>query len=96
MEKSMRLILRFSIPVQKGNDAASDGTLASALKNLVEKVKPEAAYFHLDNGERAGTIIFEATDQIQMAEINEPLFTQLNAKIDIQPAISLNELLGKF
>lgn len=91
----MRLILRFTIPVQKGNDSASDGSLALALKNLVDKVKPEAAYFHLNEGERAGTIVFEATDQMQMAEINEPLFAQLNAKIDIQPAISLNELLEK-
>jgi hypothetical protein len=91
----MRLIFRFSIPVQKGNEAVSDGTLALALKSLVENVKPEAAYFHLDDGCRAGTIVFEATDQLQMAEINEPLFGQLDAKIDIQPAISLEELLEK-
>lgn len=91
----MRLILRFSIPVQKGNEAVSDGTLALALKDLVEKAKPEAAYFHLDDGRRAGTIIFEADDSFQMAEINEPLFAKLDAKIDIQPAISLDELLKK-
>ena len=91
----MRLILRFSIPVQKGNEALSDGTLAQALRDLVEKVKPEAAFFHLDDGCRAGTIIFEATNHSEMAEINEPLFAKLDAKIDIQPAISLNELLEK-
>ncbi len=89
----MHLILRFSIPVQKGNEAVSDGSLALALKSLVKKVKPEAAYFHLDDGCRAGTIVFEATDQLHMAEINEPLFEKLDAKIDIQPAISLEELL---
>ena len=91
----MRLILRFSIPVQSGNNAASDGTLGKALRSLVEKTKPEAAYFHLDNGDRAGTIVFDVTDQTQMAEINEPLFAQLGAKIDVQPAISLDELLEK-
>ncbi len=91
----MRLILRFTIPVQKGNEAISDGTLTLALKSLVEKVKPEAAYFHLDDGCRAGTIVFEATDQLQMAGINEPLFEKLDAKIDIQPAISLEELLER-
>ncbi len=91
----MRLILRFSIPVQKGNQAVSDGTLTLALESLVEKVKPEAVYFHLDDGCRAGTIVFEATDQFQMAEINEPLFEKLDAKIDIQPAIGLEELLEK-
>ncbi|MCP4976239.1 MAG: hypothetical protein GY931_08775 [Maribacter sp.] len=91
----MRLILRFTIPVQKGNESISDGTLTLALKSLVDKVKPEAAYFHLDDGCRAGTIVFEATDQLQMAGINEPLFEKLDAKIDIQPAISLEELLER-
>ena len=91
----MRLIFRFTIPVQKGNEAAADGTLANALKSLVEKLKPEAAYFHLDEGCRAGTIVFEATDQLEMAEVNEPLFHKLNAKIDIQPAVILEELLEK-
>ena len=91
----MRLIMRFSIPVQKGNAAASDGTLARALSGLVEKVNPEAAYFHLDDGARAGTIVFEADEPLNLAEINEPLFAQLDASIDIQPAISLDELLEK-
>ncbi|MCP3850058.1 MAG: hypothetical protein GY694_07460 [Gammaproteobacteria bacterium] len=91
----MRLILRFSIPVQKGNEAASDGSMAQALRELIEKVKPEAAYFHLDDGQRAGTIVFEASEHPQMAAINEPLFVKLNAKIDIQPAIGLDELLEK-
>jgi hypothetical protein len=91
----MRLIYRFSIPVQKGNEAACDGTLAQALKDLVERLKPEAAYFHLVEGRRGGTIVFNATDQSEMPEINEPLFAKLDAKIDIQPAISLDELLEK-
>lgn len=91
----MRLIMRFSIPVQKGNAAASDGTLARALKSLVDKVSPEAAYFHLDDGARAGTLVFDADDQLNLAEINEPLFSQLDANIDVQPAISLDELLER-
>ncbi len=37
----MRLILRFTIPVQKGNEAISDGTLTLALKSLVENVPSE-------------------------------------------------------
>jgi len=88
-------MLRFSIPVQKGNEAASDGSMALALRELVENVKPKAAYFHLDDGCRAGTIIFDASDPSQMATINEPLFAKLNAKIDIQPVVSLDELLEK-
>ena len=52
----MRLILRFTIPVEKGNEAAADDSLAVAIDSMVKQLKPEAAYFHLDDGRRAGTI----------------------------------------
>ena len=91
----MRLMLRFTIPVEKGNEAEADGTLSEAIKELVEQVQPEAAYFHLSDGKRAGTIIFEESDQARMAVINEPLFAKLNAAIDIQPAVTLEELTDK-
>ena len=88
----MRLMLRFTIPVEKGNEAEANGTMAASIKELLERVKPEAAWFHLHEGKRAGTIIFDETDQTRMAVINEPLFAQLNAAIDIQPVVSMEEL----
>ena len=91
----MRLMLRFTIPVEKGNEAEADGFLSKAIKELVEQVQPEAAYFHLQDGKRAGTIFFEESDQARMAVINEPLFAKLNASIEIQPAVSLEELIDK-
>jgi len=92
-EVGMRLMMRFNIPVEKGNEAEANGSLAKAIKELVKVLRPEAAYFHLDDGKRAGTIFFEATDPAQLAVVNEPLFARLNAAIDIQPAVSLEELL---
>ncbi len=91
----MRLMLRFTIPVEKGNEAEADGSLSKAIKELVEQVQPEAAYFHLQDGKRAGTIFFEESDQARMKVINEPLFAKLNAAIEIQPAVSLEELIEK-
>ncbi|PSW18209.1 hypothetical protein C9I98_17670 [Photobacterium sanctipauli] len=91
----MRLIMKFSIPVVKGNEAVSDGSLKVAFQKMVEQLQPEAAYFHLVDGCRGGTIVFEADEPSQMAVTCEPLFAALNAKIDIQPAISLDELLEK-
>ena len=91
----MRLMLRFTIPVEKGNEAEADGSLSEAIKGLIDQVQPEAAYFHLQDGKRAGTIFFEESDQARMAVINEPLFAKLNAAIEIQPAVSLEELIDK-
>ncbi len=89
----MRLMLRFTIPVEKGNQAGADGSLAKAIKELIDQVRPESAYFYLQDGKRSGMVVFEETDQTRMATINEPLFTKLDAAIDIQPVLVLEDLL---
>ena len=88
----MRLMLRFWIPVEKGNEAAQDGTIGRVIDALIERVKPEAAYFMVDQGKRAGLIFFNETDPANLPKINEPLFAELNAAIDIIPTLTLEEL----
>ena len=88
----MRLMLKFTIPVEKGNAAARHGTIDKAVEALVGRVNPEAAYFFVENGKRAGLVIFEETDQARLPAINEPLFAALDASIEIQPVLSLADL----
>ena len=89
----MRIMLQFTIPVEKGNVAVADGSISQAIKDLVNQVQPEAAYFYLRNGKRCGLVIFEETDVTRLTAINEPLFAKLNAEIDIQPVLILEDLL---
>ena len=89
----MRLMLRFTIPVEKGNEAKADGSLSEAIKGLIDQVQPEAVYFYMQDGKRGGMVVFEESDQVRMTAINEPLFAKLNAAIDIQPVLSLDDLL---
>jgi len=88
----MRLMLKFTIPVERGNEAAADGTIAKAIEELVAEVKAEAAYFMLLDGERAGLVFFEETDQARLPLINEKLFASLDAQIEIMPALTLDDL----
>lgn len=88
----MRLMLKFTIPVEKGNAAEKDGSLAAAIDALIEQVRPEAAYFTLEQGKRAGIVIFEESDQARLTTINEPLFAKLDAAIEIMPVLSADDL----
>ena len=91
-DDDMRLMLKFTIPVEKGNAAEKDGSLGAAIDALIERVEPEAAYFTLEQGKRAGIVIFDESDPAMLAKINEPLFAKLDAAIDIVPVVSLDEL----
>ena len=88
----MRLMLKFTVPVEKGNAAAADGTMEKAIAGLMEEVKPEAAYFMVLEGKRAGLVFFEATDAAMLPKLNEPLFAALDAAIEIQPVLNADDL----
>lgn len=88
----MRLMLKFTIPVKRGNEAVAEGTISQTLEALVQATKAEAAYFTLINGERAGYIFFHEDDQARLTQLNEPLFAALDAAIEIVPVLSLNDL----
>jgi hypothetical protein len=68
----MRMIMTVSIPVEAGNAAVLNGTLGSTIQQILEDLKPEAAYFADEDGKRTGFIIFDMKESSQLIAIAEP------------------------
>jgi hypothetical protein len=88
----MRMILRVSIPVETGNAAAVKGTLGSTIQQILADLRPEAAYFTEDQGQRTGFIVFDMKESSQLPSIAEPWFLAFNAQVSVRPAMSLKDL----
>ncbi|MER6776836.1 MULTISPECIES: DUF3303 family protein [unclassified Streptomyces] len=88
----MRVMLRAHIDTQAGNEATRAGTLPQAMKKLMEKVRPEAAYFGPSEGVRSCWIVFDMQDSAEMPALLEGLFMELNAEIEISPVMNAEDL----
>lgn len=88
----MRTMLRWTIPVEKGNQAIKDGSLGQLVESLVQDLKPEAAYFWPEDGKRAGMMVFDMADPSEIPQIAEQLFLNLNAAVQFMPVMNSDDL----
>ncbi|MET9884909.1 hypothetical protein ABZZ20_17605 [Streptomyces sp. NPDC006430] len=88
----MRVMLRAHMDTQAGNEAIKNGGLPRTMKELMEKVKPEAAYFGLSEGVRSCWIVFDLQNSEDLPPLVEDLFSQLHAEIEVQPVMNADDL----
>jgi hypothetical protein len=89
----MRFLVQVSIPIEKGNEAATNGTMGKLFGQILEDIKPEAAYFTAHNGKRGGIFVVNVNDASEMPRIAEPFFLAFNATVTFEPAMLPEDLM---
>ena len=92
----MRMLLKISMPVEKGNEAAKSGALQRTIQSTMEALKPEAAYFYPEDGKRTALMVFEMSGSWQLPAMVEPLFQNLGAAIQVTPVMNGEDLQRGF
>jgi hypothetical protein len=88
----MRMLMTVQMEIDAGNRAIKDGTLAKLMDSTVERFRPESVYFATRAGERIIYIVFDLDEEVKMIAIAEPFFSGLNAKVDMTPAMTLDDV----
>ncbi len=80
------------MPVESGNRAIKDGSLGTAMQRAAQRWKPEAMYFTTFDGQRTAFMVFDLPDASDMPPFAEPFFRELNADVQLAPAMNGDDL----
>lgn len=88
----MRMLLKVTMPVEKGNEAIKSGALQRTMQSATEALKPEAAYFYPEDGKRTALFVFDMEGSWQLPPTVEPMFQNLDASVLVTPVMNGEDL----
>ena len=88
----MRTLGKFSLETAAGNAAIKSGELAKLVASMMEKLKPEAAYFATENGRRTAFVVFDMKEPSDIPGIAEPWFMATNASVEFCPVMTAEDV----
>jgi hypothetical protein len=88
----MRMVMHVYFPVDVFNAAVRDGSVGTKMQKILAQQKPEAAYFTEYHGQRSGILIVDLNDASQIPAMAEPWFLQFNARLELHPAMTPQDL----
>ena len=88
----MRFLVKANWPNENANEQFASGKGAETIQGILEEIKPEAVYFGLDGGQRTAFMIVDMDEASQMPGVAAPMFLGLNARIEIIPVMTPEDL----
>jgi hypothetical protein len=88
----MRMLMKVKIDTAAGSRAIEDGSMPQLMQETLGALRPEAAYFGPENGVRTAFIVFDLQDPSQLPSITEPLFSKVNATVEMFPVMNQEDL----
>jgi hypothetical protein len=81
-----------TLPVAEFNTAMRDGTAGKKLNAILDAIKPEAAYFTENDGNRGAVLVVNVPDPSKIPALAEPWFLSFNATIQMKIAMTAEDL----
>jgi hypothetical protein len=88
----MRMLLTVQFPIEPFNSLVKSGKAGQILGNILDAIKPEAAYFTEQDGTRTGIFVVNVQNQSDVPSFAEPFFLNFQAKCRLRIAMSPEDL----
>lgn len=88
----MRMMMKVKLDTEASSKAIADGSLPRLMRESMETLRPEAAYFGPEDGVRTAFIVFDLQDPSDLPRLTEPLFSMAKATIEMFPVMDRDDL----
>ena len=88
----MKMILTVTMPHEHFNSYTKDGTIGKILADIMAELKPEAAYFSLNDGKRCAFLVVNVDKASDYVKYAEPFFLKFKADIKFDIVITPEEI----
>ncbi len=87
------MLLTVHIPHEPFNSLVRSKEAGPLIKRMMEHLKPEAAYFSEQHGQRCGMFIVDLADPSEIPAMCEPFFLNLDADCELRPVMGPEDLV---
>ncbi|MFD0312021.1 hypothetical protein [Streptomyces sp. NPDC127119] len=88
----MRVLLKATMDTERANEAIRSGKMPELMKEALDHLKPEAAYFGALGGRRTALLFLDMRDSSELPAMGEPFFTQFDAEVEVSPIMNGEDL----
>ncbi|PUA17177.1 panthothenate synthetase [Glaciimonas sp. PCH181] len=88
----MRMLLNVKFPNAEFNAAIKDGSVSKKMGRIMDELKPEAAYFTEQHGQRSGLLFVNVDDPSKIPMFAEPWFLTFNASVEFKVVMTPDDL----
>jgi len=88
----MRMLMHVRLPSEPFNTLVRQGTAGQKIRQILDAIKPEAAYFTDQDGQRGGTLVVNLDDPSGIPALAEPWFLTFHADIELKVAMTPEDL----
>ena len=90
----MRMLLTVEFPVEPFNTYVREGSAGGLLVEILEDLKPEAAYFTEEGGARSAILAIDVSSASDVTRHAEPFFLKFEANCHFRIAMTAEEVGG--
>ncbi len=88
----MRMLMDVIIPHEPFNTMTREGVVSRKIADILEALKPEAAYFTDQDGKRSAIIIVDLPDPSKIPALVEPWFLTFKADVKLRIVMTAEDL----